>query len=82
MRLWRMARIPSIPGLELESATLPLYQSLKKHHFTIMKKIRTGLLLLACLAMIGAASCGKIKKGEYAKGSATIFCDDGFKNIL
>ncbi len=47
-----------------------------------MKKIRTGLLLLACLAMIGAASCGKIKKGEYAKGSATIFCDDGFKNIL
>lgn len=31
---------------------------------------------------LGAVSCGKVKRGEYAKGSATIFCDDGFKNIL
>ncbi|WP_301425525.1 PstS family phosphate ABC transporter substrate-binding protein, partial [Bacteroides caecimuris] len=27
-------------------------------------------------------SCTKVKRGEYAKGSATIFCDDGFRNIL
>lgn len=31
---------------------------------------------------LGVVSCGEIKRGEYAKGSATIFCDDGFKNIL
>lgn len=38
-------------------------------------------MLLAAL-VIGAAGCTPIKRGEYAKGSATIFCDDGFKNIL
>ena len=38
--------------------------------------------LLSILLGIGMISCGEIKKGEYAKGSATIFCDDGFKNIL
>lgn len=26
--------------------------------------------------------CSPIKKGEYASGSATIFCDDGFRTIL
>lgn len=34
------------------------------------------------LLAIGAVSCGKIKRGEYAKGSGTIFCDDGFKRIM
>ena len=29
-----------------------------------------------------ATSCGKVERGAYAKGSATIFCDDGFRNIL
>ncbi|MCM1370048.1 MAG: substrate-binding domain-containing protein [Candidatus Amulumruptor caecigallinarius] len=38
-------------------------------------------VMIAALAL-GATSCGKVKRGEYAKGSATIFCDDGFKNIL
>lgn len=46
-----------------------------------MKKSNWLCLLLAVLA-IGAAGCTPIKRGEYAKGSATIFCDDGFKNIL
>lgn len=32
--------------------------------------------------MLASVSCTKIKRGEYAKGSATIYCDDGFKNIL
>ena len=35
-----------------------------------------GLMLTALF------SCTPIKKGEYASGSATIFCDDGFKTIL
>lgn len=28
------------------------------------------------------SSCTPIKKGEYASGSATIFCDEGFRTIL
>lgn len=31
---------------------------------------------------IAAIGCTPVKRGEYADGSATIFCDDGFKNIL
>ena len=34
------------------------------------------------LALLTTGACSPIKKGEYASGSATIFCDDGFKNIL
>ena len=37
-----------------------------------------GSLVLA----VAVASCGEIKRGEYAKGAATIYCDDGFRNIL
>lgn len=33
-------------------------------------------------AAVGAISCTPIKRGEYASGSTTIFCDDGFRNIL
>lgn len=39
-------------------------------------------ILLSVLATLGAVSCGEIKRGEYAKGSASIFCDDGFRTIL
>lgn len=51
-----------------------------------MKKINfrhiwPSLCLLAAAA--GIVSCSTPKKGEgYAIGSTTIFCDDGFKNIL
>lgn len=42
--------------------------------------------LMAATLLAGAASalsgCGEIKRGEYAKGSATIFCDDGFRNVM
>lgn len=43
-----------------------------------------SLLYLTLLALLGlgVSSCGEIKRGEYAKGSATICCDDGFRNIL
>ena len=38
-------------------------------------------LFLASLA-VATVGCTPVKRGEYASGSATIFCDDGFKNIL
>ena len=45
-----------------------------------MSKITvSALVVLTCFATI---SCTKVKRGEYAKGTATIFCDDGFRNIL
>ncbi len=43
---------------------------------------RLAIYSLALLTTLGVASCTKIKKGEYAKGTATVFCDDGFKKIL
>lgn len=43
-------------------------------------KIAISIFLFA--AAMGAEGCTPVKRGEYASGSATIFCDDGFKNIL
>lgn len=46
-------------------------------------KIITALgAALVAASGIWMMSCGEIKRGEYAKGSATIFCDDGFRKIL
>lgn len=47
-----------------------------------MRMTRLAIYSLALLSTLGVASCTKIKKGEYAKGTATVFCDDGFKKIL
>lgn len=47
-----------------------------------MKKFNLTLILLSALVGLGVVSCGEVKRGEYAKGSDNIFCDDGFKNIL
>lgn len=47
---------------------------------TAGKKFTAALFLAAAIA--GAVGCSPVKRGEYAAGSATIFCDDGFKNIL
>lgn len=47
-----------------------------------MKLLKYSAILLTAIFTLGAVSCGKIKRGEYAKGSATIFCDDGFRNVL
>ena len=47
-----------------------------------MKLNTTFQIMLSALIVLGAVSCTKVKRGEYAKGSATIFCDDGFRNIL
>ena len=38
-----------------------------------------SLVLFLCISLF---ACTPVKKGEYVTGSATIFCDDGFKNIL
>lgn len=38
--------------------------------------------MLSAVLGLGAVSCGEVKRGEYVKGSGTIYCDDGFKNIL
>lgn len=37
---------------------------------------------LSALIGLGVSSCTKVKRGEYVKGTATMFCDDGFRNIL
>ena len=45
----------------------------------IIKALGAALVAASGIWMM---SCGEIKRGEYAKGSATIFCDDGFRKIL
>lgn len=45
-------------------------------------KIKLLPIALGTLLLSASIACTPIKKGEYASGSATIFCDDGFKNIL
>lgn len=46
-------------------------------------KIKSILTItLSGLLALGAISCTKVKRGEYAKGSGTIFCDDGFRKVL
>ena len=48
-----------------------------------MKIISKSLLALAILSIAGlAVSCGEVKRGDYVKGADTIYCDDGFRNIL
>lgn len=42
---------------------------------------KTLLISGVALMCLGMSSC-EIKRGEYKKGSDTIYCDDGFRNIL
>lgn len=48
----------------------------------ISKTIKAASFCVLTFTAASLLSCTPIKKGEYASGSATIFCDDGFKNIL
>lgn len=41
-----------------------------------------SLLWVAAIFAVTGSSCGNVKRGEYVKGASTIYCDDGFKNIL
>ena len=45
------------------------------------KSICAFASLLAAIAL-AAVSCQQTKRGEYAAGAGTVFCDDGFKAIL
>lgn len=46
-------------------------------------KIKSLAIFCSLVALVSVAtSCSPTKKGEYAKGSCTVYCDDGFKNIL
>ncbi|MDE6681234.1 MAG: substrate-binding domain-containing protein [Muribaculaceae bacterium] len=47
-----------------------------------MKASKITLCLLSVLVGLGVLSCTPVKRGEYASGSATLFCDEGFRNIL
>ena len=47
-----------------------------------MKRTNIFIILISVFVTLSTISCGEVKRGEYAKGSATIFCDDGFRNIL
>lgn len=47
-----------------------------------MKIFKYILIGLAAFSTLGIVSCAKTQRGEYVKGSATLFCDDGFKNVL
>lgn len=59
------------------------YQTKKNHSKSVHVKIfKYSIIIFSALLGLGVVSCGEVKRGEYAKGSATIFCDDGFKNIL
>lgn len=44
---------------------------------TTLKALSLGIILAAF-----AVSCTPIKRGEYANGSAVVYCDDGFRKIL
>ncbi len=43
----------------------------------LLKALSLGVILAAF-----AIACSPIKRGEYAEGSGTMYCDDGFRQIL
>ncbi|MBD5211609.1 MAG: hypothetical protein HDS74_00695 [Bacteroidales bacterium] len=47
-----------------------------------MKKFTIKALLLSAITIFTLSSCTEVKRGEYVKGSGTICCDDGFRNIM
>ena len=40
------------------------------------------MLTMSLCILAGISSCTPVKRGEYVTGSATIFCDDGFRRII
>lgn len=41
-----------------------------------------AMMSAATLISVFSTGCGKVKRGEYVKGAQSIYCDDGFKNVL
>ena len=51
-----------------------------KNHTNSHNTLKT--LSLGAILAASVIACSPIKRGEYADGSATMYCDDGFRNIL
>ncbi|MDE6342624.1 MAG: substrate-binding domain-containing protein [Muribaculaceae bacterium] len=47
---------------------------------TIRKSLALAAVSIAAAGM--AIGCSPIKRGEYVEGSATMYCDDGFRHVL
>ncbi|MBD5208696.1 MAG: hypothetical protein HDS80_01970 [Bacteroidales bacterium] len=47
-----------------------------------MKKNIITLSILSLALLAGVFACTPVKRGAYTEGSATLFCDDGFRNVL
>lgn len=47
-----------------------------------MKKSLWASALLAAALIPAVTSCQETKRGEYAEGAGTIYCDEGFKSVL
>lgn len=47
-----------------------------------MKKNIITLSILSLAVLAGVFACTPVKRGAYTEGSATLFCDDGFRNVL
>lgn len=47
-----------------------------------MKILRFLPAAAAVAAMTMLGGCYKVKRGEYTEGSATVYCDEGFRNVL
>lgn len=48
----------------------------------MMKRNLITICSLSLALLAGVFSCTPVKRGAYTEGSATIFCDDGFRNVL
>ncbi|MDE6289891.1 MAG: substrate-binding domain-containing protein [Muribaculaceae bacterium] len=48
-----------------------------RHSYKSIKAMSLGVILAAF-----AIACSPVKRGEYVDGSATMYCDDGFRHIL
>lgn len=69
MRIRRLARLSFV-----EKQTLKM----KKHRPQLISIFAAAILVVTALT----SSCSDYKKGEYAKGSDFIACEDGFRRIL
>lgn len=47
-------------------------------------KLKSCLSAFSAIALLSllSTSCGEVKRGEYVSGASSLYCDDGFKNVL
>lgn len=48
------------------------------------KRLSSGLMTMAAIILMGyiAVGCTPVKRGAYTEGSGTVFCDDGFRQVM